>query len=570
MGRVSISTAGCGVTIRRKRRFEVVAHGFSNPWGIDYDSKGQLFISACVIPHLWHVIPGGIYHRQGGRHFNSHVYRDIRTIGDHRHRSAHGGARVYLSDAFPEKYQGRIFMCNIHEHAILTDILEPKGSGFVGHHGDDFLLANNAQWIGFSMEIGPDGGVYALDWHDGDICGNSVRQKDTGRIFRVVPRESAAKSWPGRYEDLRQRSDRELVALQGSASAWHARRARVILQNRATKGGVSAEATADLHRVLNSKDDADVRLRALWALWVTQGIKSEELIQGLDDEDPHVRAWSIQLLGEDLDVPSAARVRFVELAREDPSPVVRMYLASALQRLPVDDRWPLARALVERAEDADDHNIPRLVWFGVEPMVPRAPEAAVQLAARSELPLVTRHIARRLANAGRYDSVIAALPSTRGPARLELLQGLREGFEGRKDLAAPGVWAEAYPDLLADGNPAVGRVALDVARQLGDRSAAKTLMTQVEDPNRTAADRQQALKALARQGFAELRGQLPGWLDDKVLRTEKSSGLRPHSTMSPLQIVCSSTTQSFRRATSSRWCRPWPRVHLPQIVWPRP
>ncbi len=121
-----------------KDRFEVVAHGFSNPWGIDYDAQGQLLITACVIPHLWHVIPGGIYHRQGGSHFNRYVYSDIRTIADHRHRSAHGGARVYLSDALPQQYKGRIFMANIHEHAVLTDILEPKGSGFVGHHGDDF------------------------------------------------------------------------------------------------------------------------------------------------------------------------------------------------------------------------------------------------------------------------------------------------------------------------------------------------------------------------------------------------------------------------------------------------
>ena len=94
------------------------------------------------------MIPGGVYHRQGGRHFNPYVYSDIRTIADHRHRSAHGGARVYLSDAFPQRYHGRIFMANIHEHAVLTDILEPQGSGFVGRHGDDFLLANNAQWIG--------------------------------------------------------------------------------------------------------------------------------------------------------------------------------------------------------------------------------------------------------------------------------------------------------------------------------------------------------------------------------------------------------------------------------------
>ena len=167
--------------------FEVVAHGFSNPWGVDYDARGQLFISACVIPHLWHVIPGGIYHRQGGQHFNPYVYSDIKTIADHRHRSAHGGARVYQSDAFPESQRGRIFMANMHEHAVLSDVLVRKGSGFTAQHGHDFLMANNAQWIGFSLEIGPDGAVYVLDWHDGDICGNDVLHQETGRIYRIAP-----------------------------------------------------------------------------------------------------------------------------------------------------------------------------------------------------------------------------------------------------------------------------------------------------------------------------------------------------------------------------------------------
>ena len=65
-----------------KDRFEIVAHGFSNPWGIDYDAKGQLLMSACVDPHLWHVVPGGVYQRQGGRHFNPYIYGDIQTIAD--------------------------------------------------------------------------------------------------------------------------------------------------------------------------------------------------------------------------------------------------------------------------------------------------------------------------------------------------------------------------------------------------------------------------------------------------------------------------------------------------------
>ena len=83
-------------------------------------------------------------------------------------------------------------MANIHEHAVLSDVLVRKGSGFTAHHGDDFMMANNAQWIGFSLEIGPDGALYVLDWHDGDICGQDVLHKETGRIFRIAPKQSLA------------------------------------------------------------------------------------------------------------------------------------------------------------------------------------------------------------------------------------------------------------------------------------------------------------------------------------------------------------------------------------------
>jgi hypothetical protein len=75
-------------------------------------------------------------------------------------------------------------------------------------------MANNAQWVGFSMEIGPDGGLYVLDWHDADICGQEVLNAETGRIFRITPTTSLAENWKGRYSDLTKMTDKQLVELQ--------------------------------------------------------------------------------------------------------------------------------------------------------------------------------------------------------------------------------------------------------------------------------------------------------------------------------------------------------------------
>ena len=500
-----------------KERFEVVAHGFSNPWGIDYDAKGQLFISACVIPHMFHVIPGGIYHRQGGQHFNPYVYSDIRTIVDHRHRSAHGGARVYQSDAFPEEHRGRLFMANIHEHAVLTDILEKKGSGFVAKHGDDFLLANNAQWIGFSIEVGPEGGVYVLDWHDADICGKDVHDKDTGRIFRIMPDESRAEEWPGRYEDLRARTDAELVALQRSPSDWHARRARVILQHRATKGDIEQTARQDLMDMYDNGANADYRLRAMWTLHVTGLMSAEQWADALEDEDEYVRSWAIQFLTED-EAPSAdIQARFAQMANDDRSPVVRKYLAAALQRMDVNDRWILAEALAGRGEDADDHNIPKMLWFGLEPLVAEDPARALGIAGTGQIPLITEHVARRSVDADALDPLLAALDAY-PKARTGLLSGMRSGMEGRSDLETPENWSALYERLRRDR--AVSDLALEVAQLFGDSEATQELVAALEDGAASGDLKRTAIQGLATMQREELVDYLPALLESDDTRLD--------------------------------------------------
>ncbi|GAB3890670.1 hypothetical protein GCM10028803_01700 [Larkinella knui] len=500
-----------------KDRFEVVAHGFSNPWGIDYDAKGQFIMTACVIPHLWHVIPGGIYHRQGGQHFNPYVYNDIKTIADHSHRSAHGGARVYQSDAFPQSQQGRIFMANIHEHAILSDVLQPKGSGYAGHHGDDFLQANNAQWVGFSMEVGPEGALYVLDWHDADICGKEVLNGETGRIFRIMPKNSLAENWTGRYSDLNKMTDEQLVGLQTIKSDWHARRARIILQNRAVKGKLGPQTHQQLRQIFEANANADWRLRAMWALHVTGGFDPNSLVKALDDKDAYVRAWAVQLLCEDRSPSTTAQEKLVRMAREDQSAVVRLYLASALQRVDPEFQWKIAGELMTHGEDKDDHNLPKMIWFGFEPLVKQNPTRALDLASRCEIPMVTRFIARRIVDADQTPTLITALGKS-PKTQVSLLEGMRDGLEGRSDLAAPANWKAVYTHLKANAKTA--QLAQQVAQQFGDTETARKSLATLKDRKAPLDQRLKALKSVAGQQRPELLAELPALLNEPNLRTE--------------------------------------------------
>ena len=80
-------------------------------------------------------------------------------------------------------------------------------------------------------------------------------------------------------------SNERLVELQLSKSAWHARRARVVLQGRAARGEVDAPVHDALREMFATNPDGDVRLRAMWALHVAGGFTNAELLTALDDED---------------------------------------------------------------------------------------------------------------------------------------------------------------------------------------------------------------------------------------------------------------------------------------------
>ncbi len=63
--------------------------------------------------------------------------------------------------------------------------------------------------------------------------------------------------------------------------------------------------------------------------------------------------------------------------KSDQSPVVRLYLASALQRMPLAERWDILKGLVRHSRDDEDHNLPLMYWYAAEPLAEADPERAL-------------------------------------------------------------------------------------------------------------------------------------------------------------------------------------------------
>ena len=534
----------------QRHEFEVFAWGTSNPWGVDFDDQGQAFCTACVIPHLFHVIQGARYQRQAGQHFNPYVFGDIRTIADHVHYAgnirdhawwgsepvlpqstsaaggghAHAGAMIYLGDNWPRQYRNQLFMCNIHGNRVNADVLERQGSGFVGRHGADLLLANDHWFRGINLRYGPDGSVLLIDWYDRNACHRNnpeIWDRTNGRVYRISYGEA-----PDTDVDLAKLSEGELVSLLRHKNDWYVRMARRLLQER---GGSNALHDS-LRTLLDTADSSALQLRALWALHVTDGF-SEELAQSLlSHANEYLRAWAIQLQLEDRRASSGFIAQLSELARSDSSPVVRLYLASAMQRLSLRDRWPIMEGLVRHAEDEDDHNLPLMYWYALEPMVAEDPRRAMALARVSKIGQLSRFIIRRAAAGdGNLEAVVDSLSSESDTDyQLLILDEIRHSFQGRVDIAMPKAWASAYEPLRQSGNERVRDRADEIAVILGDKRIFPRLRDTLVDAAADSAKRKQALQILVRGRDRDAAAAFQAVLDEPALRGPAIRALAAH------------------------------------------
>jgi len=229
-----------------------------------------------------------------------------------------------------------------------------------------------------------------IDWYDKNQCHhNNVNGHDrsNGRIFKIIYNNE---KWTP--VDLQKATDEQLVQYQLNANEWYVRHARRLLQER----GPNPKVHTALSGILQNDPDAKHRLHALWALHVTDGLTEEFAAHALNDADAYIRGWTIQLITEQRDVSKEMLDRFAASARNDPSPIVRLYLASALQRLPLDQRRETLEGLFAHESDTNDHNLPLMYWYAAEPLAGSNPLVAANLLAKSKIPLLREFVSRRM------------------------------------------------------------------------------------------------------------------------------------------------------------------------------
>jgi putative membrane-bound dehydrogenase-like protein len=525
-----------------RRRFEVLAHGTTNPWGHDWNALGEAFFINTVNGHLWHLIPGAHFVRPHTIEPNPRAYALIDQHADHWHWDqskplilgaagaddsrrggghAHSGLTIYLADQWPAAYRGRLLTLNFHGRRVNVERLERTGSGYAGRHEPDILFAADPWFRGIDLGYGPDGGVFLLDWSDtGECHEHDGVHRASGRIYKVTAGE------PRRVTsgDLAQLDEHRLVALHRHANEWFVRQARRVLAERSARGEPLPEAWHGLRALFDQDPDPVRKLRALWSLAVIGGADRTFLRPLLGHEHESIRAWSIRLLTDDwpidtifsrrigpgVDPPADLVEELTALARLDPSGLVRLVLASTLQRLPVDRRNALAGALLSHAEDAADHNLPALIWTGLIPVADAEPESLAALAVDCRIPEVVGLIARRLGEdievrPGPLNALLAAAASRPEPFRSQVVAGLGAALNGWRKARKPEAWDAFQHALAASADSDLRARIRDLDVVFGDGRALEEVRRLALDDKADLEARKAALRTLIESRPPDLR-----------------------------------------------------------------
>jgi len=543
-----------------RKTVEVIAAGTTNPWGHDWNEFGDLFFINTVNGHFWHAIPGAHFSRPFSLDPNPHTYETIDTHADHYHFDtgkswtqsrdgaanslggghAHCGAMFYLGTGWPEQYRGKFYTANFHGKRLNQESVERLGSGYVAKHDPDFCIVTDPFFRGMDLSVGPAGDVAMIDWSDTGECHDHTGvHRTSGRIYTIAHRSHQPQH---ATFDIAAIGNAELVSLHRSDNEWAIRQARLVLHERAVAGHDLEETFASL-RALTRDDNQLTSVRAAMTLVACEQVDKSTSRDWLSSNNEYLRAWAVRAMFDAMPIDDVfgprntlqtvaqeLLSRCVEVAKQDSSGLVRLALASSIQRLPIASRAELAIALMSRPEDADDHNLPLLVWYGLMPVADADPSSLVAVSMASRWPKTQRLIARRLAETMHDDMVpvdqLLRLITTidDSAVRSNIVAGIADAMKGWGKAPLPATWP-TFASSVRENETLLAASVRELGVVFGDGRAMDEIRNLVLSESTEIGLRRSALISLVNQRPDDIKEICAKLLGDQRLSNVAAKGL---------------------------------------------
>jgi putative membrane-bound dehydrogenase-like protein len=478
------------------REFELFCEGGGNTWGVDFNEEGEIIAGTNFGEKIGlHQVQGAYYVKGFAKHgplHNPHTYGYFDHMPMRGFKGGHVtcGGIVYQGGAFPEQFNGAYIAANLLSSAVYWHKLEHDGSSWKGTFGGPLLESDDSTFRPIDCLTGPDGALYVVDWCDpraSHVDPVDNWDKTSGRIYRVRSAERGTRK--ERDFDLAKLSSDELVNQLTNRNDWFRRTARQLLAERR-----DAKVIPRLREQSLQLTNGALALQSLWTLYGSGGFDDATAAKLMKHPHPPVRAWAVRFVGDAKNIPAQTLPEVIALARNEKSTSVRNQLACSAKRWHASIAMPVIRELLKHDEDANDPQIPLLLWWAIEEKAISDQGEVIGLlsnVADWNQPLMRAHLlerlARRYASMGgtRANQTCAWLLST-APAkehRAAVLQGFDKAWQGQRvttddDLAhaLAKVWSSNDPLMLRVGL----RLGLAQAQQQTIERITNSLVSETE------------------------------------------------------------------------------------------
>jgi len=330
-------------------RIEHFTHGQVNPFGMAFDSRGDIFTADCHSKPVYQLLRGG-YYPSFGRPHNGLGF--VPPMMNHLHGStAISGISVYEDDRFPTELQGTVFSGNVMTSRINRNSLVRHGSTYKAKEEEDFLKTSDPWFRPVDVQLGPDGALYVADFYNRIIGHYEVplehegRDRTSGRIWRIVKTDKP----DVRETDLTALPRPELVQTLASPNQT----LRFLAINRLVEQA-DTQTGAEVKNFLQSTTNPDAHSCALWVLERLGQLAEDTLSNSAIDSSAKVRTHVMKILADRADWSSGER-KLVRQGMQDEDAFVRRAAVDGLTRHPQADQVALLLESLRKVDTSDTH-----------------------------------------------------------------------------------------------------------------------------------------------------------------------------------------------------------------------